>query len=280
MPRLLRATLVVLSFAMFFTAGALFGLVVFPLLRLVVWNGARHRRICTTLLQRSYPYFVYWLRVAGLVDYRPAPVPAALAGRGYLLIANHPTILDVVLLLGSYEGLTSVVKATYYRSRLLRPMLRATSYVPGPGVDDHEGATPVLDRIVDHLRDGHPLVVFPEGTRSKPAQLRRFRRGVFEAALRAGVPIVALYLDLDTVGLCRERLFPRDVMRFEAEILEIVEPEEAQDAAALANRFQRAYRRRFEQTLSHRRALAAGREEASRPPLRLPDEGVPADRDA
>jgi 1-acyl-sn-glycerol-3-phosphate acyltransferase len=55
----------------------------------------------------------------------------------------------------------------------------------------------MLESMSAHLRAGFPLLVFPEGHRSLPDRLRRFRRGAVYAAARANVPIVLLYVWLD-----------------------------------------------------------------------------------
>jgi hypothetical protein len=68
-------------------------------------------------------------------------------------------------------------------------------------------------------------------------------------------------------------------MRFDAELMEIVDPARVDvDAAEVAARFQTLYRERFARTLAKRRALAAGRDHV-RLPMALGDE-VSADRDA
>ena len=43
--------------------------------------------------------------------------------------------------------------------------------------------------------DGHPLVIFPEGTRSRGNTVGEFKAGSFKLALQAGVPIVPFTLD-------------------------------------------------------------------------------------
>jgi len=47
-----------------------------------------------------------------------------------------------------------------------------------------------IERFDHVLRAGKPLLVFPEGTRSRDGALRTFKMGAFHAAVRAGVPVV------------------------------------------------------------------------------------------
>ncbi len=211
MPFAVRKLLAAISFPMFFGMGLLFGLLVFPALRLISGSKARHRRWCTALLAKSYPWFCFWMHRSGLLDYRPLALPPDLPlGRPYLLIANHPTLIDVLFPLGWFAGLTCVVKAAWFRSPLLRWLLRSTHYIPGPGLPgDAEGfgevdVPPALERMVRQLEAGHPLYVFPEGTRSPSGGLGRFQRGPFEAAVRAKALLLPMLIEVSPPGLNKE----------------------------------------------------------------------------
>lgn len=162
------------------------------------------RATLTRRLNRVFGWLASVLVRLGLVRVERPELPHEHRGRAFLLVANHPTLLDVVLLLGAFPELVAVVKAEWYRSWVLGPLLRLTEHVPGPG---HEGderspdAFPVVSRIADKLRGGAPVLVFPEGTRSKPRALRRFRRGAIEAAVQAGVPVLPIFVGVDRAFL-------------------------------------------------------------------------------
>jgi 1-acyl-sn-glycerol-3-phosphate acyltransferase len=47
-----------------------------------------------------------------------------------------------------------------------------------------------LSEAADKVRGGRPLVLFPEGTRSRDGRLGPFKKGPFHLALEAGVPVV------------------------------------------------------------------------------------------
>ena len=52
-----------------------------------------------------------------------------------------------------------------------------------------------LKQAIAILKDGKPLVMFPEGTRSKDNKLRPSKPGVGFIAAKAGVPVVPVYID-------------------------------------------------------------------------------------
>jgi 1-acyl-sn-glycerol-3-phosphate acyltransferase len=238
--RVLRVALALAVAGSFFLVGPLLGLVVLPAVRLRAHDRADYRRRSTRVLGALHAFFVRCATWTGLVAPPVAPpLPASLAGRGYVVVANHPTLLDVVLLLGAYRDLTCMVKRSWYRSLALGMLLRQSAYLPGPSrAPGEDEGDDVLGTMVEHLRAGHPLLVFPEGTRSPPGRLHRFRRGAVEAAVRAQVPIVALHLAVDQPFLTREApvwAIPDRPVRFTLALLDVIETRGlgAEDARAL-----------------------------------------------
>ncbi len=59
---------------------------------------------------------------------------------------------------------------------------------------DSASARATLDGVVDRIRGGTSLMIFPEGTRSATPVLGPFRKGAFHLAAQAGVPVVPVVL--------------------------------------------------------------------------------------
>jgi len=204
-PTARRPTLgrTILAFA---ATGMFFG--VAAVLTCVVWLAARvhtrdetERAEFTRRLNRGFLPFAGFIRDAGFVGYSPCELPAAYEDRPVLVVANHPSLIDVVLLLPWMPRLVTVVKESWYRSWVLGAVLRETDHIPGPGhASDAESKdmAPVVERIAAALESGAPVLAFPEGTRSRPdGSLRRLRRGSIEAAVRAGVDVLPLFIEVD-----------------------------------------------------------------------------------
>jgi 1-acyl-sn-glycerol-3-phosphate acyltransferase len=83
----------------------------------------------------------------------------------------------------------------------------------------------VLERMVVHLRAGNSLFVFPEGSRSFERKLRRFRRGAVEAAIRAEVPIVPMFISVNPPMLMKHQPWhevPRKGGKYTVEFFPII----------------------------------------------------------
>lgn len=266
MPKSLRIAFTGLAFLAFFVSGGLVGRVLLPLL--MAWPGSPARKQARRewFMLWAYRWFVGFMKLCGLIHFRRPPLPPDFpAGRPYVLVANHPSLIDVLLLLTMLPGLTSLVKSSWFRSWLIRPVLRHGGHIAGPEpralgeADDAGPDSPVLDRMVAHLRAGHPLLVFPEGSRSHERGLRRFRRGAIEAALRAGVPIVPAFISVAPPMLMKHQPWhevPPSGGRFTVEFFPVIETAGRQlDGRVLGRELKAMYERRHAQMLAERDAL-------------------------
>lgn len=274
MPKLLRILLTGSAFLGFFMIGGLLGRLLLPLI--VAFPGSPRRKQA----RREYFFlaanrvFVVYMGLLRLVLFRRPPLPADLPppGQGYIVIANHPSLVDVILLGATLPGLTSLAKASWYRSWLLGPLLRHGKHLRGPepralgqagaaeASEDPDDA-PVLDRMVEHLRAGHPLLVFPEGSRSHERTMRRFRRGAIEAAIRAQVPIVPAFISVAPPMLMKHQPWyevPPRGGRFTLEFFPVIPTAGRElDARTLNRELKQRYEARHQQMLRERDALTA-----------------------
>lgn len=246
MPRFLRVVFAVFAFTIFFTGSLLLGLVIFPVLFLLaLGNWQKHKDRCTRICAFGYGTFLYGLRFWGLIDYQKLPpLPAELAGRAFVIVANHPSLIDVCFLLNRYPQTTTMVKAQWSRFVFFGPVLKSLHYVPDalPDDDPFSGA---LDRMTAHVKAGHSLIVFPEGTRSETAELHRFKRGAFEVAVRARVPILPVFITVDPPVLQRGAALSIEGRgNYAFEFLPVIETD-GRDARELRNEIEEAIGERF-----------------------------------
>jgi 1-acyl-sn-glycerol-3-phosphate acyltransferase len=125
------------------------------------------------------------VRVVGLEN-RPTG-PAVYA-------ANHSSALDIPIVFGH---LPVDFRIIHKRSLRFLPLLGQAMWAAGHIAIDRGQpfrARRSLDSAAERIRAGTSVVVFPEGTRSPDATVRRFKRGSFALALDAGVPVVPVSL--------------------------------------------------------------------------------------
>jgi 1-acyl-sn-glycerol-3-phosphate acyltransferase len=207
-----RIFLTAFAFAIVHVGSAIISWIILPCLRRRIAGlpeSAQQRRLEHFFLARDQ-WLIKRLVNFGLLDFEAPVIPEWFSTQGpFMVVCNHPTLVDIFILRAAIPGLTSVVKSSLFNLFYFKPMLQASGDFPGPeGRDDATfGQTTVLDRFVEKLKSGRSVIVFPEGTRSPAWGLRRFRRGAVEAAQRANSPVLPLFLAVNPPVLTKEDTF-------------------------------------------------------------------------
>jgi 1-acyl-sn-glycerol-3-phosphate acyltransferase len=121
----------------------------------------------------------------------------------FVYASNHQSLLDVLTLGSVLPGdFKWAAKRSLLRVPFLGWHLQLAGHIPVERGRGPEAAARVIQQMEAVLRDGKPVLVFPEGTRSDDALVRPFKRGGFAAAVRANVPVVPVALE-GTASLMR-----------------------------------------------------------------------------
>ncbi len=112
--------------------------------------------------------------------------------RGSVVVCNHISFLDPLLLLWLLPDVISIVRPDFFRVPIFGWLLRGAGFL---GPDLFAEGQPWIEKVQRHLRSGGNLLIFPEGTRSRDGKLSRFKKGAFFLAKHLGVPIVVLKIE-------------------------------------------------------------------------------------
>lgn len=173
----LRAIVRLLAFMLWSVAAFVAALGVHVVVLLLPAAGTRLRR----------PVARVWARgVAAIIGLRieqsgTPPEPP------FVLVSNHLSYVDIVTLMASAPGVF-VAKSDVAHWPFLGPLARVGSTV---FVDrnSRRDVVRVNARIEHVLRRGEGLIIFPEGTSSRGAEVLPFRSSLLEPAARAGLPV-------------------------------------------------------------------------------------------
>lgn len=183
-----------LSFLAFGLGGLVLRLLVFPLLQVCVRDPAERRRRVRRTVQRSFAAHVELMRRLGLLTYEIRN-RERLQREGLLILANHPTLIDVVFLISLLPNADCVVKSAVARNPFMRGPVRAAGYVSN---DDGAG---LVDDCIAAVRAGGTLVIFPEGTRTTRGQPLRLQRGAANIAIRGRLNVTPVLLSCTPMTL-------------------------------------------------------------------------------
>jgi lyso-ornithine lipid O-acyltransferase len=135
------------------------------------------------------------LRMFGL-RLRASGVPSPPTARGRLIVANHRSTADILLLLRAFGG-QMVSRADVAHWPLVGIAARSVGTLFVDRSDAASGATTVR-MIRGLLARSSTVIVFPEGTTFPGDQVRPFLGGAFIAALRAGADVVPVGIAYQT----------------------------------------------------------------------------------
>lgn len=115
--------------------------------------------------------------------------------RGCVILANHPSLIDVIILTVLIPNTFSVAKASLRKNPFIGQIVRRVFL--------HDDAR-LMEEAPDILAAGYNILIFPEGTRSPdPKTMHPWHRGGTQLALRTHVPIQPVVLKFDTRMLAK-----------------------------------------------------------------------------
>lgn len=183
-----------LSFLAFGVGGLFLRLFVIPPVQWMMRDPARRKRCMRRLVQHSFAAHVELMRRLGVLTYEIRG-GERLRRNGLLILANHPTLIDVVFLVSLLPNADCVVKSAVARNPFMRGPVRAAGYV------SNEDGAGLVDDCIAAVRAGGNLVIFPEGTRTTPGQPLRLQRGAANIAVRGRLDITPVRLTCSPLTL-------------------------------------------------------------------------------
>ncbi|GLS06361.1 acyltransferase [Chitiniphilus shinanonensis] len=169
-----------------FGVGGLGFLLLGPLLALIPHRPRRHA-LTRRLIRLGMAGFVRLMRACGVISLEVHGAEK-LRRRGQFILANHPSLLDVVLLMALIPHADCVVKAALWRNPFLRWPVIAAGYLR------NDDGPAVVAAAIRSVRGGNNLIVFPEGTRSVPGAGLRFLRGAGNIAVRGDLTVTPVLI--------------------------------------------------------------------------------------
>ena len=109
--------------------------------------------------------------------------------RGSLICANHPSILDALLLFQKFPNACCVVGTNPWKHPLFSILARQAAFIP---------SLPALGMVKETrqvIGQGGNIIVFPEGTRTRDAALTRLQDGFALAAIKSGATVRTIFIE-------------------------------------------------------------------------------------
>ncbi len=116
--------------------------------------------------------------------------------QSYVYIANHASQFDIpAILAGIPDQIRIVYKKELEKIPIFGWALKYNKTYISIDRSHGESAMSSLEAAADKIRSGTSVILFAEGTRSPDGNLQPFKRGPFNLAVRAGVPVVPVTIN-------------------------------------------------------------------------------------
>ncbi len=174
----------------FFFAYGFFSLPFAVLLLVPIWP----KKLVRIVVRAFYVLFVVLARATHLfrVECSSEDRSRLRSIRGSIVVMNHVSLIDIVILMAHLGDSTAIAKAAAKRNPFLGAVVRSMF------IANDSGSEATLDIVREHLERGVNTIVFPEGTRIPPdAPDHRLTRGAARLALATGAPLEACHIEYD-----------------------------------------------------------------------------------
>jgi len=126
--------------------------------------------------------------------------PVTLEGRDkirpsttYVMVANHLSLLDILVMFRLIRHFKWVSKIENFKVPVIGWNMSMNRYIKLRR-GDRESVIQMMEACETTIGEGSSIMMFPEGTRSMNGQMRPFKPGAFELALKTRTPILPIVI--------------------------------------------------------------------------------------
>ncbi|WP_414716453.1 lysophospholipid acyltransferase family protein [Tatumella sp. UBA2305] len=173
----------VLCFSLFGIGGLALSLIWFRCLNLFVKEGQARRQLARRSISWCFRVFMKTMKIVGIMDYRFINTDWLKNDRSCLVIANHPSLIDYVMLASVMPDTDCLVKSALQQNFFVKGVIKAADYLI------NSQSEVLLPTCSERFSAGETLILFPEGTRTVYGQPIKLQRGAANIAVRCQADI-------------------------------------------------------------------------------------------
>lgn len=163
------------------------GVLIFPLLNIFIPARRTRAVMARRFIRITFRAFVAFIHAFGVLRYEIIGLER-LERQGMLILANHPTLIDVLFLMAFVKHADCIVKNGLWRNPFMHAPVRAAGYIR------NDYGTGLMEKCIASVRGGGNLIIFPEGTRTPANGSIALKRGAANIAVRAGCNVTPVFI--------------------------------------------------------------------------------------
>lgn len=178
------------GFVLFGVVGVLFKIVLLPYTLKSTRNDIARQMQARRMIGGVWKFFVRYLAAAGVLSVKFDGLEK-LGRPGQMVLANHPSLLDVVLLISHVPKFNCIVKKDLLHNPTMRSQILASGYIP------NDESLEMVEEVDGVLKGGQSLLIFPEGTRTGWDGKVKLYRGAVSMGLRSAAVITPVCIKMN-----------------------------------------------------------------------------------
>lgn len=186
-------------FFVFGLGGLTLSFIVIPAIHLLTKNKMAREYRVQNAIQRSFNTFCKLMKFTGAIDYKIVGAEKLKQDTNCLIVANHPSLIDYVLIASQLERCDCLVKSAIWANPFMKHIVKAAGYIPNETPDD------LLTLCEERFNQGNVLLVFPEGTRTTPGVRSKLQRGSAQIAVRTERDLRVVHITVSPSFLTKEK---------------------------------------------------------------------------
>lgn len=226
------------GFILFGVVGVLFKIVLYPYTKNYAQNDLATQLQARRLVSRIWTYFVKYMQWTGVISVQYHGFER-LGQEGQLVLANHPSLLDVVLIFSQEPRFNCIVKQDLLHNPAMKSPILACGFLP------NTESEALLEQSHQVLQQ-QSLLLFPEGTRTGWDGVVKLHRGAVSIGLRSAKVITPLKIKMHPLNFKKGQSWykiPSTKIHYELTVGEDIDPQQwlAKKPLPIASRQLNAY---------------------------------------
>lgn len=199
-----------------FGIGALgLAFLILPLIAIFSTNPEQRCKRSRFAIHLSWRFFVFLMSICKSIKVEIRNIEKLKNLQGHIIVANHPSLIDIVILISLIPQADCVVKGALANNFFMRHIVKSLYITNSLNFDE------ILSKCSQSLKKGNNLIVFPEGTRTVPGHKKTISRGTAHIAINSCSNILPITINCFPHGLMKNQKWynvPAETMNFTIQV--------------------------------------------------------------
>ena len=186
-----RSLLIIISFICFGIGAMIISFIIFPSIAISKKNDADKRFAYANIIHKTWKIFVKAIEKIDLVKINCPDKKLLSELSGKVIVANHPTLIDIIILIGLIPKSTCLAKKETLKNPFFKNIVKSIYISNDTPLDIFKEET------AQFIKEGYNIIIFPSGTRTKKGEHFKIHNGPAVIALHSNTQIIPIKIETD-----------------------------------------------------------------------------------